>query len=1283
MTIALLSVVGVWADDWYGSEEVVSEATTWIFNDWETADNVHTENNAWRVENKLYARSIASKNYSIKTVESTALTFSDGTSVSVTKYAQTNTASSTSYSTATSAGQANDDVTPLFAFNASVPGTVYVYMQEAGESHNSSFRGRIYFADPTDADSKVFKSKVNSSAFTSLDDIIELSYFSDRAGAYAIGSTTNCCKIYAIRFVPHVVINTATTWLFNNLKTGTFTATTNVGNGLYLRGKSNNVTIADETTYTSHTFEGESASTISKSVTLGYLNNLNNAGVNAYDEENFRGSVAFEAGVAGRVIAVMSNSDGNARIYSSTSTTALLTESTTSAPKEHSANVPKGSVFIGSRANNTKLYALRFVPEEVSAPIIRNNNGTVTITAGTSSIGTTVKTYYTTNGEEPAVDENLLYTVPFQATTACTIKAITVSDLTTSSTVSEKSVPTIPTALAANTLSFAGLTLENVTLDDEANYTTDTSVSYPTITTNSANASSITANNVSFCYERNSTEFTLHTSYLQGSAAISKITIPGLTSGQTMIAKVASSSSSSAAFSCTSGGTLVSGSATTKTSDIAAATNLIVTSTGGNMELSTAAGFRLFNISIANTLTASVAAGQTSMGSAVVTTEPLITETNYFTTGSSVTVTATPNDGYRFVNWKNGDADVSTDAACTFGLNEDVELTANFAKSDLALSDGSGENGTITFKKGEDVVTTAQVGDEVTIVVTPATGYQLQDGTLAANYNDGEAKTADISESKFTMPAYAVSVGATFETISYTISYDLAEGTVESANPTSYTVETESFTLNNPTKVGCTFAGWKLNGEGDPQTTVTITQGSTGNRSYTATWSTDVYTLTLPEASNGNSITATKTTDLNYNESVTLTITPAANYTLKSISATGVTLSGTGNTRTFTMPAANVNVSATWVETSTIDPKTEIEEEANVGDTSAEITNVTIGENTTEVSISGTIGGQPVTSIAEDAFSGVNFANVTSVDLSNTQVALTMARTDGSSPVKNVPANTLIYLPSTSSMTGENVIIHDGSGTEATDFTCSNFVMTDAKAYSVPQAFTATAATLNRTFVASQTCTVCLPYTVAAGNIPGRIYRFTSITSNQVTMTEDTDGLDANVPYIFVPNGTDNISQTGGGITVQIASAATAQSDFTFKGIYEHHAFTSEEITKGVYGFAGNAAVGATPGHFAKATTGAYIEGMRAYLEYSGGSTDPGIDGADVPASARGLADGDALPDVLNVVLVNADGSTTNIGRLELIDTDDNTPRYNLSGQRVDKSYKGIVIINGRKVVIK
>ena len=46
--------------------------------------------------------------------------------------------------------------------------------------------------------------------------------------------------------------------------------------------------------------------------------------------------------------------------------------------------------------------------------------------------------------------------------------------------------------------------------------------------------------------------------------------------------------------------------------------------------------------------------------------------------GETVTVTATANTGYRFVNWTKAGVEVSTNATYTFTVTEDVELVANF-----------------------------------------------------------------------------------------------------------------------------------------------------------------------------------------------------------------------------------------------------------------------------------------------------------------------------------------------------------------------------------------------------------------------------------------------------------------------------------------------------------------------------------------------------------------------------------------------------------------------------
>ncbi len=52
----------------------------------------------------------------------------------------------------------------------------------------------------------------------------------------------------------------------------------------------------------------------------------------------------------------------------------------------------------------------------------------------------------------------------------------------------------------------------------------------------------------------------------------------------------------------------------------------------------------------------------------------------------------------------------------------------------------------------------------------------------------------------------------------------------------------------------------------------------------------------------------------NYGERVTVTLSPGQNYELGSVSASGASLSGSGNTRTFTMPANSVTINVQFTE---------------------------------------------------------------------------------------------------------------------------------------------------------------------------------------------------------------------------------------------------------------------------------------------------------------------------------------------------------------------------------
>ena len=71
---------------------------------------------------------------------------------------------------------------------------------------------------------------------------------------------------------------------------------------------------------------------------------------------------------------------------------------------------------------------------------------------------------------------------------------------------------------------------------------------------------------------------------------------------------------------------------------------------------------------------------------------------------------------------------------------------------------------------------------------------------------------------------------------SYTVTYALNGGAAE-GNPSSYNIDTDTFTLKNPTRSGYTFTGWSgTDLTGESNLTVTVEKGSIGDRSYTAHW---------------------------------------------------------------------------------------------------------------------------------------------------------------------------------------------------------------------------------------------------------------------------------------------------------------------------------------------------------------------------------------------------------------------------------------------------------------
>lgn len=146
-------------------------------------------------------------------------------------------------------------------------------------------------------------------------------------------------------------------------------------------------------------------------------------------------------------------------------------------------------------------------------------------------------------------------------------------------------------------------------------------------------------------------------------------------------------------------------------------------------------------------------------------------------------ITATANDGYRFVEWKDAAGKrVSTDAEYTTSeLKTDASYTAVFAKLYNVTVPDALTGGTVKTD-----VTQAASGDKVTMTVTPEAGYQLDVEKFKVSYMavvDGVEKEVQVEVAKdltFIIPEADVVITAAFVKTPYNITIDpnITNGTI-------------------------------------------------------------------------------------------------------------------------------------------------------------------------------------------------------------------------------------------------------------------------------------------------------------------------------------------------------------------------------------------------------------------------------------------------------------------------------------------------------------------------
>ena len=156
--------------------------------------------------------------------------------------------------------------------------------------------------------------------------------------------------------------------------------------------------------------------------------------------------------------------------------------------------------------------------------------------------------------------------------------------------------------------------------------------------------------------------------------------------------------------------------------------------------------------------------------------------------------------------------------------------------------------GSVMPAEGNDLL--CRAGEQVTVQIAPAAGYRgihvfQSDPAVSLSISEGNDAVS------FLMPYAPLTLTLTADKL-YTVTMDTAGG--DPIRPIQYTVESEAFQLPTPIRTGYIFLGWTGEGITEPQKTIEIPQGGTGDRTYTANWQVIEYTIiTLLEGGNAGS----------------------------------------------------------------------------------------------------------------------------------------------------------------------------------------------------------------------------------------------------------------------------------------------------------------------------------------------------------------------------------------------------------------------------------------------
>lgn len=235
----------------------------------------------------------------------------------------------------------------------------------------------------------------------------------------------------------------------------------------------------------------------------------------------------------------------------------------------------------------------------------------------------------------------------------------------------------------------------------------------------------------------------------------------------------------------------------------------------------------------------------------------------------------------------------------TFGYSS-YTLTAGGATVSPTIT--GTQHGAVTYESSNTSVLTVNASG----VVTPVSAGTA---TVTAHWaGDGTYCSKDVTTSTFTVGGKV------------TVTFDMNDGSgTTTTQQVDYNTAT-ALTANTFSRTGYTFLGWALTADGAKEyndgASITITAATT----LYAVWQVNTHMVTFSPSPTGatvkvNNSSSSPVNNVAYGSTVTIVITPAAHYSVGSVTADGgVTVTGSGSNWSFTMPDKDVAITVTMVE---------------------------------------------------------------------------------------------------------------------------------------------------------------------------------------------------------------------------------------------------------------------------------------------------------------------------------------------------------------------------------